>query len=228
MPSLTCISSMATRALLVDLMRAYEARGGCPVALSSIAGVRAFERVSSGEAFDLVVLADDAIDKLVQAGRLHADSRCDIARSGIAIGVRAGAEAPDVSTAEAVRQAVLAAPSIGISTGPSGVRLAALFRRWGIEMQLKDRLVTAPPGVPVASLLASGSVALGFQQLPEMMNVEGVQIIGSLPNEIAIVTTFSAAVCVASSQPVEAGALLRFLASGDVAKAKLRHGMEPA
>ena len=159
---------MATRQVLAQLAQAYEQRSGRPVAIESIGGVDAARRVAAGEAFDFVVLAADAIDKLIGGGSVAAGSRVDLVNSGVAIAVQAGAPQPDVSTEEALKRAVLAAPSVGYSTGPSGTALLKLFERWGIAAQMQERLKQARPGVPVGSMVASGEVALGFQQLSEL------------------------------------------------------------
>ena len=140
----------------------------------------------------------------------------------------AGAPLPDLSSEDAVRAAVLAAPSISLSTGPSGVALSKLFERWGIADQIAPRMVQAPPGVPVGSLVAKGEVALGFQQLSELLHVQGIQIVGPLPPAIQITTTISAGVGVLSSQPEAARALLAYLASPAAAEAKKKQGMNPA
>ena len=127
-----------------------------------------------------------------------------------------------------MRQAVLTAPTISYSTGPSGVALAALFERWGMADTLRGRMVQAPPGVPVGTLVARGDAALGFQQLSELLHVQGITVLGPLPPEIQITTTFSAGVCARAAQPDAARALIAFMASGDAAEAKRRQGMEPA
>ncbi len=225
---LTGISSMATRALLAELARAYRVRHGVEVAITSVGGVDAAKRVAAGEAFDVVVLAADAIDTLQAAGRVVAGSKVDLVHSGVSVAVRAGAPRPDIGSEAAVRAAVLAAPTIGTSTGPSGVALTRLFERWGIADAIAPRRVTPPPGIPVGALVARGEVALGFQQLSELMALEGVDVVGPLPPSIQIVTTFSAGVCTASTQPEAARALLDFMASPAVAEAKRRQGMDPA
>lgn len=225
---LTGISSMATRQLLAELTAAYAQRTGQPVSIESVGGVDAARRVQAGESFDMVILASDAIAKLVAAGHLRADSVVDLVHSGVAIAVRAGTPAPDIGSEDAVRQAVLAAPSLSYSTGPSGVALAQLFGRWGIAEQIKGRIVTAPPGVPVGSLVAQGEVALGFQQLSELIHVAGITVVGPLPGAIQITTTFSAAMTSACTRVEAVRALLDFMASPDAAQAKHRQGMEPA
>jgi molybdate transport system substrate-binding protein len=143
------------------------------------------------------------------------------------VAVPAGASLPDITTEEAVRAAVLAAPSLSYSTGPSGVALARLFERWGIAEQVRDRIVTPPPGTPVAQLLAQGQVALGFQQLSELIHAPGIAIVGALPQAIAIDTVFSAAVRQGSQRRKDAQELLAFLASPETAAAKRRQGMSP-
>ena len=225
---ITGISSMATRQLLADLAGDYRQRSGMVVEFESVGGVEAARRVQAGEPFDLVVLATDAIDQLVAAGRVVAGSRSDLVRSGVAIAVRAGAPRPAIDSEDALRRAVLSARAVGYSTGPSGVALAKLLDRWGIADAMRERLVQAPAGVPVGALLARGEVELGFQQLSELMHLEGIQLLGPMPRGCEIVTTFSAGVCAASTQPDAVRALLHFLSSPAAAQAKRRNGMEPA
>jgi molybdate transport system substrate-binding protein len=222
------ISSMATRQVLAELLAAYQERSGQAVDMESTGGVDAARRVLAGEAFDLVVLASDAIDKLVAAGRVVQGSKVDLVHSGVAVAVRAGEPQPDIGSEEAVRAAVKAAGTIGYSTGPSGVALTQLFERWEIAEEIASRIVQAPPGVPVGSLVAKGEVALGFQQLSELMHLEGIAVVGPLPPAIQITTTFSAGLCTASTRPAVVRALLDFLASPLAAAVKRRHGMEPA
>ncbi|KAF0165312.1 MAG: hypothetical protein FD157_1299 [Rhodocyclaceae bacterium] len=230
------ISSMATRLVLAELADAYRALSGTDVAtdvatevtFESVGGVDAAKRVQAGEAFDLVVLAADAIDKLIATGRVVADSKADLVRSVVAIAVRSGAPRPDVSSEDALRRAVLSARTLGYSTGPSGVELLKLFERWGIADTVRDRVVQAPPGVPVGQLVASGEVELGFQQFSEMASQPGIAVLGTMPLGCEIVSTFTAGLCAASTQPEAVRALLAFMQSPAAADIKRRHGMEPA
>jgi molybdate transport system substrate-binding protein len=222
------ISSMATRQVLAELSEAWQARSGQSVQIESVGGVDAAKRVAAGEAFDVVVLASDAIDKLIASGHVLAGSRVDLVDSGVAIAVKAGAPHPDIRSEEALKRAVLAAPTVGYSTGPSGVALVKLFERWGIAQELQGRLVQATPGIPVGSLVARGEVALGFQQLSELIHLDGIDVIGPMPAAVEITTTFSGAVCTASTQPDAVRAMLAFMASPEAEAAKRRNGMEPA
>lgn len=224
---LTGISSMATRQVLAELTGAYTAHAGQAVAIESVGGVDAAKRVAAGEAFDVVILASDAIDKLIAAGHLQA-GRVDLVRSGVAACVREGAPAPDLSSEASVKAALLAADKISYSTGPSGVALQKLFERWGIAEAMAAKTVQAPPGVPVASLVAKGEVALGFQQLSELLHVPGIAIVGGLPEPIQIVTVFSAGIPVNAPRAEAVRALLAFMASPEAAEAKRRQGMSPA
>jgi molybdate transport system substrate-binding protein len=215
---------MATCQVLAELAEAFMAAQGTALQVESVGGVDAAKRVEAGEAFDLVFLASDAIDKLVAAGHLRADGRRPLVDSSVAIAVRAGAPQPDVASEASLREAVLAAPAIGYSTGPSGTALLKLFERWGLADTLKPRLVQARPGVPVGSLVASGEVALGFQQYSELMNLDGITLLGGMPPGLEITTTFTGAVTVVSRHPAAAAAL-DFMASDTTAAIKRRHGM---
>lgn len=227
--SIKMLSSMATREVLARLVAAYaDMPGTAPVHLESAGGVDVVRRVQSGEAVDIVVLARGALDQLVDGGFLRTGSRIDLARSGMAVAARAGAPYPDIGSEAALRQAVLAARSLGYSTGPSGNHLVKLFDRWGIRDQIASRIVQAPAGVPVATLVARGDADLGFQQLSELLNVPGVEVLGPMPGETQSITTFSAAVSATCTQAQEVRALLEFLAGSGAGAIWREQGMEPA
>jgi molybdate transport system substrate-binding protein len=229
MTTLRLISSMATKPLLADLVTLYQRHApGVRVQLESVGGVDAAKRVQAGEAFDGVVLASDAIDRLVVSGHVLTGSRADLVRSGVAVAVPAGQPMPDISTEAALKAAILAAPTLGYSTGPSGVQLAKQFEVWGITEQIKDRIVQAKPGVPVGALIAQGEVALGFQQLSEMRGVAGITVLGPLPDAVQITTTFSGSVAAISTQAQAVRDLLAFWTSPACKSLKEEHGMQAA
>ena len=224
---ITGISSMATRPVLADLARAYEQRTGLRMSIESVGGVDATRRVRAGERTDLVVLASKVMEQLEAEGHIAPGSGRAFAKSGIAMAVRSGAPRPSAQDEEAVKQATLGARKVCYSTGPSGDYLRQVWERWGIADVLADRIVQAPPGVPVGALLARGEADLGFQQLSELLNVPGIEIVGPLPRAIQAVTVFSAGVASTSRQADEARAAVRYLASPEADALKRRHGLDP-
>jgi len=221
---LTAISSMAPRRVLAEFVALWQARCGVPVLIESVGGVEATRRVEAGgERFDLVFLASDVIKQLLACGRVLAGSRVDLMRSPTAVAVAAGTPKPEIGSEDALRAAVAVASGVGVSTGPSGRALRALFARWGIA----PRIVEAPPGVPVGRLLAEGEAALGFQQLSELIHEPGIEIVGELPAPIAIDTVFSAGVVSGSPHVDAARGLLELMASPEAEAAKRRQGMQP-
>jgi molybdate transport system substrate-binding protein len=161
-------------------------------------------------------------------GHIVKGSIIDFARSEIAIAVPAGSPQPGVDSEQAVRRAMLEARRICYSTGPSGDHLKALCQKWGVTESVVGRALMAPPGVPVASLVARGDADLGIQQLSELIGQPGIEIIGLLPPEIQAVTVFSAGVSMKSTEPEAARALVAYLASAETGDAKRRYGMRPA
>jgi molybdate transport system substrate-binding protein len=225
---LKLISSMATRELLAEMVSLYQRQSGQSIISEAAGGVDVAKRVQAGEAVDVVVLAGNAIDKLIADNKLLAGSRVDLVRSGIAVAVKQGSEAPDIQSEDAVKNAVQTARTLSYSTGPSGVYLEKMFERWGILEAIRPRIVVPPPGVPVASLVAGGSVELGFQQLSELMNVPGVRVVGPLPPAIQSMTIFSGGVAAGCGNPSAARALLDYMASPALSELKRRQGMEAA
>jgi molybdate transport system substrate-binding protein len=224
---ITGISSMATRQILAELCGAYRQRTGKSVAIESVGGVDAAKRIRAGEKFDVVVLADDAMKKLEADGFLKPSSRTGFAESSIAVAVRAGAKHPDLANEATTKAAVLAAQSVGYSTGPSGTHVLKLLEKWGIDPKDAKKVVQAPPGIPVGTLLARGEVELGFQQMSEFLEVQGIEVAGLLPPEIQSVTLFACGVGTQAGNEAGARDLVGFLTSPDSNAIKLKHGMEP-
>ena len=227
---MNAISSMATRHVLVDLLAAARTAGLPRVELESTGGVDAAGRVAAGGAFDLAFLADDALRRLASDGSVRSDSVTPLMLSQVAAAVRAPtrgvprAPSPALSDGADVRRALLAAEHVGYSTGPSGAELVRMIKDWGLYDALRARLVQAPPGVPVARMLTSGDVDLGFQQLSELAGQPEVRILGALPRDCAIDTVFSGAVARNADDPVLATEVLSFLASDTAAPIRRAHG----
>ncbi len=222
---LTGLSSMATRNILADLARDYESETGVRVEIRAVGGVEAAKLARAGEATDIVFLAQKVMRALEAEGHLAKGETRDFARSEIGVAVRAGLALPSVASEQAVKRAVLEARRICYSTGPSGDHLKALCEKWGLP---PARALVAPPGVPVATLVANGEADLGFQQLSELIGQPGIEVVGPLPPEVRAVTVFSAGISTTSRDLKRARALVAYLASVETAGAKRRHGMEPA
>jgi len=225
---ITGISSMATRAVLTELAGAYEQRTGRPVSVRAMGGVHAAQRIRAGEVTDVVVLASNVMQQLEAEGHMVRKSTTPFAKSGIAMAVRSGGARPARMDETSVKQAMLAASKVGYSTGPSGQHLEQLWARWGVAEAMSERAVQAPPGMPVAALLTQGKVEIGFQQMSELLDVPGIDVVGLLPPSIQLLTIFSAGVCALSSRKEEANALLDYLNSPATEDSKRKYGLEPA
>lgn len=228
LPALKLLSSMATKEVLEVMASRYAKDSGRQMSPESIGGVDAAKRVRAGAAPDVVVLASNTIDQLIAEGHLLAGSRVDLVRSGMAVAVPSGAARPALGSGEQVRAAILNARSFSYSTGPSGVYLEKLLAGWGILELVKPRIVLAPPGVPVGSLVARGEAELGFQQFSELHNVPGIEVVGALPDDIQLVTIFSAGISARSDRVDEARAALAYLNSAAMNEIKKACGMDPA
>jgi molybdate transport system substrate-binding protein len=184
-------------------------------------------RLARGEPVDVVIMVSYALDALVKAGQVAADSRVDLAHSGIGIAVRAGTPRPDISSVTALRRALLAAKSIAYSDSASGVYIQnEMFKRLGIVDQLagKARMI---PAEPVGTVVARGEAEIGFQQISELKPIAGIDLLGPLPSELQQDTIYSAGMVANSHEPIAALALIQFLASPAASPAIVASGMEP-
>ena len=221
---------MATRQVLADLADAAAGAGLPLLQIESEGGVNAAQRVTAGEPFDLVFLAEDALQRLAAEGHVDPASIAPIVLSEVAVGVptrsadaATRSEGTAFANADELRSALRAASRIGYSTGPSGTELLRMIDHWGMTDEVRDRLVQARPGVPVARLLAEGEVDLGLQQLSELVGQPGVRILGVLPADCAISTVFAGAVATSSSDAAGAAEVLAFFRSDLAASIKSSH-----
>ena len=184
-------------------------------------------RLARGERADVVIVAAEALEDLIKAGRIVPGSRVDLARSSIAMAVRAGARKPDISSLEGLKRALLEAKSIAYSASVSGDYLVnELFPRLGIADQTKGKSRRIE-GERVGAVVARGDAEIGFQQVSELLPIQGIEIVGPLPAEAQRVTVFSAGIAAASPHPAPARALVSFLASPAAAGIVKKSGMEP-
>jgi molybdate transport system substrate-binding protein len=226
---------MATRHLLTALFAEAADAGLAVVELESVGGVEAERRVAGGEQVDLVFLADGALRRLAGDGHVARATLVPLAVSRVAVAVPApGASHADArdeaafADAAGLRAALREADRIGYSTGPSGTALVRMIDAWGMAAELGDRLVQAPPGVPVARLLADRDVDLALQQESELVGQPGIRILGALPEDSAIDTVFAGAVATAATDPVAAAAVLERLAAPSAASLIRAHHFTPA
>jgi molybdate transport system substrate-binding protein len=184
------------------------------------------KKLRAGEAFDMVILVTPAMEAMIKEGKVVPGSRVDLVRSGIAIAVPKDAPKPDISTTDAVKRALLGARGIGYSSGPSGVFLEGLFKRWGIWDEVGPRIKQTPPGTPVGSILARGEVDIGFQQVSELLLYPGIQYVGPVPKEMDTVSIFAGGVHSGAKQPDAARELINFIASPAALPFISKTGME--
>jgi molybdate transport system substrate-binding protein len=184
-------------------------------------------RLARGEWADVLIVVGYALDDQINAGKVVSGSKVEFARSAIGMAVREGAPKPDISSVEALRRTLLAAKSIVYPDSASGVYIGSeLFWRLGIEgrVESKSRMI---PAERVASVVANGEAEIGFQQIVELLPVDGVTVVGSLPAEVQRYTVFSGGIATNAKNPAGAEALIRFLSSPDAASAIARTGLEP-
>jgi molybdate transport system substrate-binding protein len=219
------LGSPGVREISTRLVPEFEKATGHKVSIVWDGVNNVARRVSAGETADLVFLPAAEIDQLIKEGRLVADSRVDLAKSGIGVAIRAGAPKIDASSSEGIKKALLAAKTIAYSAGPSGVHMAALIQKWGIADQIK--IAPVPTGMPVGEVVARGDAEIGFQQVSELLPVKGIDYLGALPADIQEVTVFSAALHKAAGPTDAARALLKFLTAPAAIPVIKKAGMEP-
>jgi molybdate transport system substrate-binding protein len=185
-------------------------------------------RLERGEAIDVVIMADSALDYLIKQGKVRAGSRVDLVKSYIGMAVKAGAPRPDIGTVDALKRTLLAAKSVAYSDSASGVYLSTeLFPKLGIADQIKSksRKIEADP---VGGVVATGEFEIGFQQISELRPVKGIDIVGPLPPGAQRVTVFAAGIPATATHPEAAKALIEWLASPAAYAAIKKSGLEPA
>jgi molybdate transport system substrate-binding protein len=218
------LASLAIKEAYLELVPAFEAKTQHKVDTEWLGMVDILKRVKAGESADIVIASQKALGELKSLGKVAVV--VDLAKSGAAVAVKKGAKRPDIGSGEAVKRALRAAKSIAYSSGPSGVYLVALIQKWGLAEELRPKCTQTPPGTAVGPLVARGEAEIGFQQMSELLPfTAGIDIVGPLPADIQVITTFSGGVHVAARQADAARAWLAFIASS--AAMLKKHGMEP-
>src|SRR5918998_6283755 len=226
-PGVEVMSTLALMGVLRELAPGYEEATGTRIAAAFAPTAALLERIGAGEAADVAILTAAAIDELARDGVLAPGGRVDLARSVVGVAVRAGAPKPDIGSAEAFARALLDARSVAYSrAGASGIFFADLIRRLGIADQVNAKATAIPSGL-TGELAARGEAELAVQQVSELLEVPGIDIVGPLPAELDAVTVFSGALFVASPRKGAAMALLKLLSSLEAAPIYRRKGLEP-
>jgi molybdate transport system substrate-binding protein len=224
---ITVLASGATQDAYVELVPEFERSSGHKVTTTWTGSANIKKQIGAGEVYDLVIVGGPVIDAFIQEGKLVPGSRVDLMKSGVGVAARAGSPKRDISSSEALKNTVLAAQSIGYSTGPSGDYVLSLFERMGIADQVKPKMKQVSSGARIATFITSGEAEIGFQQISELIHAPGVDYLGPLPPDVQQITVFSSGIHSAAKQPAAAKELVKFLTAPSAASVIKSHGMEP-
>ncbi len=221
------LASGATKEACLDLIPAFEKSSGHKIVATWAGTVDIKKHMAAGDVYDIVIVAAPEIDAFIKQGKIVEGSRANLMTSSVGVAVRAGAPKPDIGSSEALKKTLLAAKSIGYSSGPSGVYMASLFDRMGIADQVKPKLRQVPPGERIGTVIAKGEAEIGFQQVSELIHEPGIDYLGPLPADVNKVTVFAAGIHSGARDTAAAKALIQYLTSPAAAPAIKHHGMEP-
>ncbi len=222
------LGSTAMREALDELVPLFEKATGHKVVMSLYPAASLVVRVKEGAPADLVMTTPDNIEILVKDGKLVPHTRVDFVHSRVGVAVRSGAPKPDISTPAAFKATMLAAKSVGISRGPSGVHLMSTLARLGIADVVKAKAVVPDLGVRVGTLVAKGQAEIGVQQIGELLPIAGINYIGPLPAELQTVIVYSMARPTSAQQWPAAEALVKFLTAPNAGPLLKKIGLDPA
>jgi molybdate transport system substrate-binding protein len=221
------LSTLALKGAVQTLAGPYQAAGGARIDADFAPTLGLLDRLRDREEVDVVILTREGLEGLAAQGRVVAASCVDLARSYVGIAVKAGAVHPDIATVAALRATLLGARAVAYSRiGASGIFFAQLIERMGIAPEINARATVVPSGL-TAERLVSGEADLAVQQLSELMQVRGVEVVGPIPRELQTPAVFSAGRLAASVRALQADALLAYLASAEVAPVLRAAGLEP-
>jgi molybdate transport system substrate-binding protein len=224
--------SMGVQGVMDAARPPFERASGYRLALSFSTSKSLSKRLTEGEIADLVIATPLILEPLVAAGLIAPGSVVALASSGVGIAVRRGAPKPDISTPESFKQTLLSARTIGHSDpaggGASGVHFSQLIERLGIADAIRPKCRLAPTGTHSADLLLTGEAELAVQQIPELAYVDGIEVLGPLPGDLQLITTFAGCIHAQAAQPEGAKSLLNYLKSPAGLKAIKAQRLEPA
>jgi molybdate transport system substrate-binding protein len=221
------LSTQATEEAYKELVPQFEKASGHKVTTIFTGTLGVMKRLSEGESYDLLIMSRQSIDELAQSGKVVAGSRTDIAKSGVGVAVGKGKPKPDISSVDALKKTLLAAKSVGYSTGPSGVYVITMFQKLGIADEIKGKLKQTPTGVFVGGIIANGEAEIGFQQVSELTFFPGIDYVGPLPAEVQLITVFSAGIQAGAKQADAAKSLMSFISAPAAAAVYKKHALDP-
>ncbi|MGY3614914.1 substrate-binding domain-containing protein [Bradyrhizobium sp. USDA 10063] len=221
------LSTLALRGAVANLAGRYEASSGARIDADFAPTLALLDRIRRGEAADILILTQEGLAELVREGRVIAASCVDLARSYVGLAVKAGALHPDIASEAALCATLLAARSVAYSRiGASGILFAQLIERLGVAAEVNARATIIPSGF-TAERLITDEADLAVQQISELKQVVGIEVVGPIPRELQTPAVFSAGLMTGSEKVGQAGRLLRYLASADVAPVLRESGLEP-
>lgn len=225
--SIRVLSTLALKGAVGELAARYQAESGAWIDADFAPTLALLDRLRGGEGADVVILTREGLDELVREGRVVADSCVDLARSYVGIAVKAGVARPDIKTEAALRTVLLGARAVAYSRlGASGILFAQLIERLGIAAEINARAVIIPQGFTAEKLIA-GEADLAVQQISELKQVGGIDVVGPIPHELQTPAVFSAGRMAACKLIEQSDRLLRYLASPEVAPVLRGCGLEP-
>jgi molybdate transport system substrate-binding protein len=222
------LSSGAVKEAALELFPQFEQSSGHKVVVTWAGTVDLKKKIAAGEVFDLVIVASPELDAFTKDGKIVAGSKIDLVRSSIGVAVKAGVAKPDLKSGDDLKKALLAAKSVGYSTGPSGVYMVSLIEKMGIASEVKAKAKVTRPGVPVATLIRSGEAEIGFQQVSELIHEAGIDFLGPIPADVQNITVFSSGLHSGATAQTEAKALQKFLTAPATDPVIKKHGLERA
>lgn len=227
MKKIRMLSTLGPMGAMRSLSSAFDAASGIHVDADFAPTLALLKRLRAGEAADLVILTREGLDEMIGEGRVIAGTAADLARSYVGLAARAGQPHPDIATEAALRKTLFAARSVAYSRlGASGVYFAQLIVRMGIADEINAKATIVEQGF-TAERLMSGEADLAVQQISELKQVDGIEVIGAVPHELQTPAVFSAGRMADAKQAEAAEALLRYLASPEVVPVLRRSGLEP-
>ncbi|MGY3507288.1 substrate-binding domain-containing protein [Bradyrhizobium lupini] len=227
METIRMLSTLGLMGAMRSLSSAYETAAGVHIDADFAPTLALLKRLRDGEAADLVILTREGLDEMIGEGRVIAESAADLARSFVGIAVRAEQAHPDIATASALRNTLLAARSVAYSRlGASGVYFARLIAQMGIAEEINAKATIVEQGF-TAERLVSGEADLAVQQISELKQVEGIEVVGPIPHDLQTPAVFSAGRMTNAENADAADRLLRYLASPEVVPVLRQSGLEP-